>query len=98
MLFFITSEGKQVLCLRGDATIRHAHDLLAMLAESLDHGQSIEVQTANVEAVDTCILQLLCALRRSVAELTFAAPSAAFVNAVDRCGLHNELLGRREDL
>jgi hypothetical protein len=51
-----------------------------------------------LEDVDTCILQLLCSLRKTLPGVAFENPSPALVGALDRCGLRRELLGGREDL
>lgn len=56
------------------------------------------VDTGELEDIDTCILQLLCSLRRSIPALAFDEPSEVFLGAVDRCGLRRELLGAREGL
>ena len=88
-----------ILRLDGAVTIRDAHDLGAKLAESLDEGTSFAVDTSDLEDVDTCILQLLCSLRKTVPTLSFrspGSPSEAFTSAADRCGLRRELLGSRE--
>jgi anti-anti-sigma regulatory factor len=92
-----TTQGRLVLKLEGAVTIRHAQDLAAKLGESLEDGSSVGVDTAGLEDIDTCILQLLCSLRNTVQEFSFDKPSDAFVGAVDRCGLRHELLGARED-
>jgi anti-anti-sigma regulatory factor len=92
------TQGKLVLKLEGAVTIRHAQDLAAKLAENLEVGTPLGVDTAGLEDVDTCILQLLFSLRNTVREFSFDNPSDAFIGAVDRCGLRRELLGAREDL
>jgi anti-anti-sigma regulatory factor len=92
------AEGKQILKLEGAVTIRHAQDLAAGLGECLEDGTPIKVDTGALEDIDTCILQLLCSLRRTIPSLAFDSPSDAFVAAVDRCGLRRELLGTRESL
>jgi hypothetical protein len=56
------------------------------------------VDTGSLEDIDTCILQLLCSLRKTVPAFSFDNPSEVFIGAVDRCGLRRELLGGREDL
>ena len=88
-------EGTQVLKLQGAVTIRHVADLAAKLGESLDEGRPVEVDTDGLLDVDTCILQLLYSLRKTVA-LSFDDPSDAFVAAVDRCGMRGQLLTTRE--
>ena len=90
-------QGRQVLRLEGAVTIRHAHDLAAKLGD-LEDGAPVGVDTGNLDDIDTCILQLLCSLRKTVPALSFDSPSGAFMAAVDRCGLRRELLGTREEL
>jgi anti-anti-sigma regulatory factor len=90
--------GRQILKLEGAVTIRNAQDLAAKLGEDLEDGTPVGVDTLDLEDIDTCILQLLCALRKTVPALSFDNPSDAFISAVDRCGLRRELLGAREGL
>ena len=91
-----THQGRQILKLTGTVTIRHAQDLAARLGEGLEEGVPAAVDTAGLEDIDTCILQLLCSLRKAVPGLSFDNPSEAFSGAVDRSGLRRELLGARE--
>ena len=91
-----SSQGRLVLRLDGAVTIRHAQDLAAKLGECLDNNAPLRVDTVDLEDIDTCILQLLCSLRKTVPALSFESPSEAFTGAVDRCGLRRELLGVRE--
>jgi anti-anti-sigma regulatory factor len=88
--------GRQILKLEGAVTIRHAQDLAARLAESLEDATPLGVDTGGLEDIDTCILQLLSSLRKTVPTLSFDNPSEAFIRAVDRCGLRRELLTARE--
>ena len=98
MPFSIASkQGRQILKLEGAVTVRHAQDLAAGLGEVLEDGAPVGVDTGSLEDIDTCILQLLCSLRKTVPALSFDNPSEVFVAAVDRCGLRRELLGARED-
>jgi anti-anti-sigma regulatory factor len=92
------TQSKQFLKLEGAVTIRNAQDLAAKLGEGLEEGVSVTVDTTNLADVDTCILQLLCSLRKTVTALSFDDPSEAFLIAVDRCGLRRELLSTREGL
>jgi anti-anti-sigma regulatory factor len=95
MPFSITNnQGRQILKLEGAITIRHAQDLAAKLGEGLEDGTAIEVDTAALEDIDTCILQLLYSLRKTFPALSFDDPSEAFIGALDRCGLRRELLSR----
>jgi hypothetical protein len=84
------------LKLEGAVTIRHARELAAGLAAGLEEGAPAGVDTTGLEDIDTCILQLLCSLRKTVPALGFDNPSGAFIGAVDRSGLRRELLGARE--
>jgi anti-anti-sigma regulatory factor len=99
MPFSIASTpGRQILKLEGAVTIRHAQDLAARLGEGLEDGLPVGVDTAGLEDIDTCILQLLCSLRKTIPALAFDEPSDAFSVAVDRCGLRRDLLGAKEGL
>ena len=95
MPFSIANEqGRLLLKLEGEVTIRHALDLAARLEESLEDGRPVGVDTGGLDYIDTCILQLLCSLRNAVPVLSFDNPSDTFLSAVDRCGLRRELLAR----
>jgi anti-anti-sigma regulatory factor len=94
----VNTPGRQILKLEGGVTVRHAQDLAARLGESLTDGTPVEVDTGGLEDIDTCILQLLCSLRKTVPALSFDDPSEFFIGAVDRCGLRRELLNAREGL
>lgn len=91
-------QGIFVLRLEGAITIQHAHDLAAGLRDALEDGATVGVDTSCLEDIDTCGLQLLCSLRKTVPSLIFNHPSSAFIGAVDRCGLRRELLGAREEM
>lgn len=91
-------QGRHILRLEGAITIQHAQDLAAKLGETLEDGATVGVDTSGLEDIDTCGLQLLCSLRKSVPSLIFDDPSEAFIGAADRCGLRRELLGAREGL
>ena len=99
MPFSVTTiQGRQVLKLEGAVTIRHAQELAATLGEGLEDATPIGVDTRGLEDIDTCILQLLYSLRKTVPMLSFDNSSEVFLGAVDRCGLRRELFGMREDL
>jgi len=74
----------------------HARDLATALGGGLEAGMPIRIDTSGLEDIDTCILQLLCSLCKTVEIHSFDNPSEVFVGAVDRCGLRRELLGARE--
>jgi hypothetical protein len=92
------NEGSHTLRLEGAITIRDAHDLAALLRNNLDDGAALGVDTQDLEDIDTCILQLLYSVSKTVAAISFDDPSDAFMSAVDRCGIRRELLGAREGL
>jgi anti-anti-sigma regulatory factor len=89
-------DGRQILTLEGGVTIQHAQELASRLAHALEDGAAVAVDAELLEDVDTCILQLLCSLSKTVPALSFDSPSQAFLGAVDRCGLRRELPGLRE--
>jgi anti-anti-sigma regulatory factor len=91
-------DGSQILKLTGVIIIRDAQNLAALLAESLEDGVPIRIETDGLEDIDTCILQLLCSLSKTAPELSFENPSEAFLGAVDRCGFRRELLAMRGEL
>jgi ABC-type transporter Mla MlaB component len=99
MPFSIAStSGRQILKLEGAVTVREAQDLAAKLGQGLEDGTPVQVDTGGLEDIDTCILQLLCSLRKTVPGLSFDNASETFIGAVDRRGLRRELLGAREGL
>jgi hypothetical protein len=91
------SEAGQILKLEGAVTIRHAQDLATLLGQNLEEGLPLAVDTAGLEDIDTCILQLLNSLCKSVTPVSFDHPSDAFLGALDRCALRRELFGVKED-
>ena len=97
MPFSIANEqGRYFLNLEGSVTVQHAHDLASKLSEIIEGETPVSVSTADLEDIDTCILQLLYSLRKTVTALSFDNPSESFIVAVDRCGLRRELLSVRE--
>jgi ABC-type transporter Mla MlaB component len=97
--FSITNgEGRQILTLEGAVTIRDAQGLLAMAGESLNDSMPVHVNVAGLEDIDTCILQFLCSLRKTVPEVTFDNMSDAFGAALDRVQLRRALLDGKEAL
>jgi hypothetical protein len=82
--------------LEGSVTIRYAVDLATRLAEDLEDNKPVLIDTRDLDDVDTCVLQLLCSLRKTVTGLSFDDPSQPFIDAVERCGLRRELFGARE--
>jgi anti-anti-sigma regulatory factor len=92
----VNEQGRHCLNLQGSVTVQHAHDLAAKLGEMTEDETPVLVNTADLEDIDTCILQLLYSLRKTVTALSFDNPSESFIAAVDRCGLRRELLSVRE--
>ena len=99
MPFSIVNETSgQTIKLEGAVTIRNAQEMAAYLKDALEDGAATAIDTQCLEDIDTCILQLLCSLRKTISPLSFVNPSAVFLGAVDRCGLRRELLAVREGL
>jgi anti-anti-sigma regulatory factor len=95
----VKTETGFVLRLAGVVTTRHVSKLADDLAPELSASTvDANVETKDLEDTDTCILQLLCSLRKSVSSLSFDDPSEVFIAALDRCGLRRELLGARDCL
>jgi len=92
----VNEQGRHFLHLEGSVTVQYAHDLAAKLGETLEGGIPVSVGTRDLEDIDTCILQLLYSLRKTVPGVSFDNPSECFIAAVDRCGLRRELLSVRE--
>jgi len=90
------TQGGLVLKLEGAVTIRHAQELAATLGEGLEESTRVQIDTGDLEDIDTCILQMFCSLRKIAPDVSFDNPSEAFTCAVDRCGLRRELLTARE--
>jgi anti-anti-sigma regulatory factor len=82
----------QILKLEGEVTVRDAQRLANALREGLEDGAPLAVDTEALEDIDTCVLQLLYALREAAPGASFKRPSDVFLAAVDRCGLRRELL------
>jgi ABC-type transporter Mla MlaB component len=88
--------GRQILVLQGSVTIRDARKLAALLSEKLEVRMPVEVETARLEDIDTCILQLLCSLKKTAPGLSFPDPPYVLLSALDRSQLRRALLGARE--
>jgi ABC-type transporter Mla MlaB component len=88
-----THPGGDVLALEGAVTVRDVRDLAASLAERLDGSRPLTVDASALEDVDTCVLQLLCSLRRTASAFTVDRASPRFTAAAERAGLRRELLG-----
>jgi len=93
------AQGRLILKLEGAVTIRHAQDLAGALVAGFEEGAPVAaVDTVALEDIDTCVLQILYSLRKTLPAVAFDNPSAVFLAALDRCGLRRELLGAREGL
>ncbi len=99
MPFSISFEhGTVTLRLKGAVTIRNAQELATNLRERLQDGAAFTVDAAELEDLDTCVLQLLCSLRKNRPTLSFTSPSVVLDQAIDRCGLRRAWCGEREGL
>jgi anti-anti-sigma regulatory factor len=94
----VNKEGRLILMLDGAVTIEHAQEFAAWLGVGVEGSLPIVVDTEGLTDIDTCILQLLCSLRKTLPALSFDNPSEFFIGAVDRCGMRRELLSTRESL
>ena len=94
----VNRQGTLILRLEGAVKIRDARDLAAKLLEDGGDAVAVVVDVRDLNDVDTCILQLLCSLRKNVPSIRFDNASEAFSLAVDRCGLRRELLNGRESV
>jgi anti-anti-sigma regulatory factor len=94
----VNKEGRQILMLDGAVTIENAQEFAAWLGEDVEGGLPVGVDTEGLTDIDTCILQLLCSIRKTLPALSFDNPSEFFLSAVDRCGMRRELLSARESL
>jgi anti-anti-sigma regulatory factor len=94
----VNKEGRQILMLEGAVTIQHALELAAKLGEDAEDGVAVGVDTGGLTDIDTCILQLLYSMRKTLPALCFDNPSEIFIGAAERCGLRRELLSTREGL
>jgi anti-anti-sigma regulatory factor len=92
------NNGKQILNLEGRVTIRNARELGLLISDSLEATLPVEVETEQLTDVDTCVLQLLLSLRRSVSQLTLVNPCQALLGALDRSQLRRQFLDARETL
>ena len=93
-----TDAGQQILTLEGAVTVRNGSKLGATVTGALDESRPLAVDTSGLSDIDTCVLQLLCSLQKTVPELIFPAPSVVFLNALERAQLRRSLLGGRETL
>jgi len=94
MPFTIQAKEQNIIALEltGGVTARDVGELATHLASSLTAAANIVVRTAELDDVDTSVLQMLVSLRKTVNFLLIEEPSDAFVTAVDRCSLRRELL------
>jgi ABC-type transporter Mla MlaB component len=89
-------ERARVLALDEQCTIARAGEVRSRLVRLLEHAAPVTIDAGRVERVDTACLQLLTAFvrdRRSAGrEVTWRAPTAAFLESVTLLGL-GSLLG-----
>jgi len=73
----------------------YAEDLRVWLVMAIDHSMTVEIDASAVETVGQACLQLLVAARSEAVQLgktfTIEAPSAAFVERVQLCGLADKI-------
>jgi anti-anti-sigma regulatory factor len=86
------------LKLEGEVIIRDARALAAALADGLVEEVPVDVETAQLADIDTCILQLLCALSKTARQVTFGDPGEHFLSALERSQLRKALLGTGETI
>ena len=99
MAFSIISQGgAPVLLLEGAVLIENAQELARCLCKNVESDVPMGVDTTHLTDIDTCILQFLCSLRKTLPTLHFDSPSEPFLAALDRCGIRRELLGTSEGL
>ncbi len=91
-------DGRLKLTLEGEVTIRDARKLAASLGDGLTAALPVEVETVRVTDIDTCILQLLCALHKTARQVTFDNPGEHFLSALERSQLRKALLGTGETI
>ena len=94
----VSAQGRQTLKLEGAVTIRDVQALASGLVQDLEESEPLDVDTEGLEDIDTCVLQLVCSLRKTVPALSFGTPSAIFLSAVERSGLWREMLSAKGDL
>lgn len=73
----------------------YAEDLRVWLVMAIDHSMAVEIDASAVETVGQACLQLLVAARSEAIQLgktfTIEAPSAAFFERVELCGLAEKI-------
>ena len=93
---FLALDGRQKVLLEGRITIRHAEDFAEKLGQVIKDGTPVDIDSSALEDIDTCILQLLCSLRKTVRVLSLEPASPVFMCAIERCGLRRELFDAGE--
>ncbi len=92
----LNRNGRQLLTLNGRMTIRQAGELAETLVRVTESSGPVDIDTSGLEDIDTCILQLLCSLQKSLGTISFDPPSGVFMDAMERTGLLHELPTARE--
>jgi len=62
-------EGREVLTVSGDLTVKHAKDLKAALLNALQKASAIEVDVEHIGEVDVSFAQLVCSVHRMAADM-----------------------------
>ena len=88
-------EAKPLLKLPANGTTASAEDLRVQLVMTLDRPEPAQIDASEVENVGQAVLQLLVAAqaeaRAAGRPLTYANPSAAFRDRVERCRLTEQI-------
>ncbi|MBB3032505.1 STAS domain-containing protein [Alteriqipengyuania lutimaris] len=88
-------EAKPLLKLPANGTTASAEDLRVQLVMILDRPEPAQIDASEVENAGQAVLQLLVAAqaeaRAAGRPLTFASPSAAFCDRVERCRLTDQI-------
>jgi hypothetical protein len=81
------------LRLHGEVTVRDARALAADLAQAAGQQAAVQVESAELEQLDTAVLQVLCALARSGVEVSYPDGAPAIAAAAARRGIPLVALG-----
>jgi len=92
MAYFVGHEGGSLIVeLRGGITARDVGELAKAVSAALSATSAVTIRARDVDDIDTCALQLLVSLQKTVASFRVEEPSDAFRNAAGRCALGREL-------
>lgn len=87
--------GLHVLTLEGTLTRADAPQMVALLRAASPSLERLEVDARELRAVDTCVLQVLCSVRKSV-RLFATGGSAVLDAALERAGLGLDLIAAED--